>query len=184
MDRTITTRTPGKSLSSRGAFTMVELMFVLVILVVALLGFIFGVGVSVQDVSASKQSYIALNAARSKIEEMKGHQFNKIYADYGPGSAGETFDVTYEEEGNTYSLEPDGGGSGGAVLFCVDETSIPADYGWVSAYDLNGDGDADDLDVSLRYKILPVIVRVSWLDSFGARELDVPTVLFDPKYPE
>lgn len=167
-----------------GGFTMVELMFVMVIIVIALLGFVFGLGVSVQDVSASKQSYVALNAARSKIEEMKGERFRHLYTDYGPGAAGETFAVSYEEEGNTYTLEADEGAPAGTVIFCVDETTIPGDFAWVSTYDLNGDGDSGDTDVSGEYKILPVIVRVSWLDSYGARNLDVPTILFDPKYPE
>ena len=163
--------------------TMVELMLVMVILVVAILGFVFGLGVSVQNVSATKQSYVALNAARSKIEEMKGNTFADIYNGYGPGSGSESFAVTYDEEGNTYTLEKPGAGNAGEIIFCVNETSIPADFGWGSTYDLNGDGDATDVDVSANYKLLPTIVRISWRDSYGEREQDVATVLFDPKYP-
>ena len=52
-------------------FTMIEIMAVMVILVVAILGFVFGLGASVQDLSASGQSFHALNAARSKVAELK-----------------------------------------------------------------------------------------------------------------
>ncbi|MCZ6602900.1 MAG: prepilin-type N-terminal cleavage/methylation domain-containing protein [Planctomycetota bacterium] len=166
-----------------GGLTMVELMIVMVILVVALLGFVFGLGVSVQDVGASRLSYIAMSAARSKVEELKGYTFRQIYADFGPGSAGQAFDVTYVEEGNTYRLETSRGSTSGLVLFCVDETAIPGDYGWVASYDLNGDGDSSDSDVSGRYKILPVIVRVTWMDAYGERDVEMKSILFDPKYP-
>jgi type II secretory pathway pseudopilin PulG len=163
--------------------TMVELMIVMVILVVALLGFVFGLGVTVQDVSASKQSYVALNAARSKIEEMKGQRFRSLYTDFGPGSGSDSFVVTYEEEGKTFTLESPSGGDAGQITFCVDETAISGDYGWVSTYDLNGDGDSTDADVSLNYKLLPVVIRVSWVDVYGSRDIEVKTILFDPKYP-
>ena len=167
----------------RAGFTMVELMIVMVILVVALLGFVFGIGVSVQDISASKQSYLALNAARSKIEELKGQRFRTLYANYGPGSGNENFAVTYLEEGKTFTLEGAGRTNAGQIIFCTDETAIPAIYRWVTSYDLNGDGDDSDFDVSANYKILPAIVRISWTDSYGARTQEVTTILFDPKYP-
>lgn len=163
--------------------TMVELMIAMVILVVALLSFIFGLGVSIQDVSATRQSYTALNAARSKVEELKGLKFRNVYGDFGPGTAGETFAVSYEEEGKTLTLESPDGGDAGEIIFYVDETAIPSDLGWVGTYDLNGDGDALDADVSGRYKLLPVIVRITWVDVYGTRDVEVKSILFDPKYP-
>ena len=175
---------PGVLRSRReGGLSMVELMIVMVILVVALLGFVFGLGVSVQDVGASRLSYVAMSAARSKVEELKGYDFNNFYADFGPCSAGQEFEVSYAEEGNTYRLETSDGGVSGLVVFCVDETAIPGDFGWVSSYDLNGDGDSSDNDVSGRYKILPVIVRVTWMDAYGERDVEMKSILFDPKYP-
>lgn len=169
---------------NRSGFTLVELMIVMAILVVAILGFVFGLGVSIQEVSASKQSYMALNAARSKIEELKGEKFRYLYTDFGPGSAGQTFAVTYEEEGKTFVLEPQGGGNGGTITFYTDETSIPASFEWETTYDLNGDGDSADADVSSNYKILPVMISIAWEDSYGARVEEVRTILFDPKYPK
>ena len=92
--------------------------------------------------------------------------------------------VTYEEEGKTFVLEPSGGGNAGRITFYTDETSIPADFDWETTYDLNGDGDTTDADVSSNYKILPVRVRIDWEDSYGARVEEVRTILFDPKYPK
>lgn len=168
----------------RSGFTLVELMIVMAIIVVAILGFVFGLGVSVQEVSASKQSYMALNAARSKIEELKGERFRGLYADYGPGTTSETFAVTFEEEGKTFLLEPAAGGNAGRITFYTDETAIPASFQWETQYDLNGDGDLADVDVAADYKILPVMVSISWEDSYGARVEEVRTILFDPKYPK
>lgn len=178
-------RNPGRTAHPRqDGLTMVELMITMVILVIALLGFVFGLGVSVQDVSASKQSYVALNAARSKVEELKGETFRNLYTDYGPAATASSFPVTYLEEGKTMTLEAPDGGDAGTIVFCVDETSISGDFAWTSSYDLNGDGDSGDSDVSGRYKLLPVLVRISWMDSYGARDLEVQSVLFDPKYPD
>jgi type II secretory pathway pseudopilin PulG len=163
---------------------LIEIMMVLVILVVAMLGFTYGLGVNVQEVSVTKQSSVAMSAATSKIEEMKGSAFRDLYADYGPGSQGGTFPIAYEEAGKVVPMEPPGGGDAGTVIFCVDETSIPDDFGWEGSYDLNGDGDSLDEDVSSDYRVLPAIVRASWVDVFGARELEVKTVLFGPRYPQ
>lgn len=162
--------------------SMVELMLVMVILVVAILGFVYGLGVNLQGVSVSKHASLALNAARSKVEELKAHSFRSTYADYGPGSGSETFAVTYDEGGRTYTLEGPDGGDAGAIVFCVDETSIPAGFSWVSAYDLNADGDISDTDVSADYRVLPVIARVSWVDNYGPRAVEVKTILFRPRY--
>ena len=43
--------------------------------------------------------------------------------------------------------------------------------------------DSSDIDVSVGYKILPAIVRISWRDAYGDRTQEVTTILFDPKYP-
>ncbi len=173
----------GHTRSGTLGFTLIEIMAVMVILVVAILGFVSGLGASVQNLSASGQSFHALNAARSKVEELRGRPFGRLYADYGPGSGGETFAVSYGEGGKTITLESPEGGSAGRIVFAVNETIIPGDFRWVAAYDLNGDGDTGDVDVSADYKILPVVVRVRWRDAYGPRVSEVRTVLFDPKYP-
>ena len=176
-------RNPAARMGALGGFTMVELMAVMVILVVAILGFVFGLGVNVQETSATKQSYVALNAARSKIEELKGHKFRRILRDFGPSVAENRFAVTYEEDGTAYTLTAPNGDPAGQLIFCTDETNIPADFGWGTSYDLDGDGAATSTDVGNGYQVLPVIVRVRWIDALGERQADVKTVLFDPKYP-
>ena len=160
-------------------FTLVELMVALLVLLLAVLACLFGLGASVRDVSSTKQAYVALTAAAGKVEEMKGKVFEDLYTLYGPGSAGQSFPVTYEEDGRTYTLKPSAGGNAGSVELCVNETAIPAGLGWVGAYDLNGDGDATDADVKADYKILPVIVRVVWRDAEGQRREEIKTVLFN-----
>ncbi len=163
-------------------FTMVELMAVVVILIVALLGFVMGLGTSVQEISASKQSYVAMNAARSKIEELKGYSFSDLYTDYGPASGNKSFDVSYGQEGKDLTLLDASGDPAGRITFFVDETAIPGTFGWTTTYDLNGDGDSTDMDVSGKYDILPVEVTVEWIDALGERETSVRAILFDPKY--
>ena len=183
MNQTDEPRPRGLARRSTVGFTLIEVMCVMVIMVIAILGFVSGLGASVQDLSASGESFHALNAARSKVEELRGQPFGRLYADYGPGSGGETFAVPYQENGKTLTLQNPNGGNAGSIIFAVNETSIPADFRWVAAYDLNGDGDTGDVDVSADYKILPVLVRVRWRDAYGPRVSDVRTVLFDPKYP-
>ena len=163
--------------------TLLEVLVAGVILSAALLGFLWSLGVSVQDVGSSKLSYIAHLAARSKIEELKTMTFDEVYLTCGPNSGGDTFDVTYEEDGVTYTLPAPGkGGDAGEIILCIDETAIPGDFRWLSAYDLNDDGDALDLDVSDEYEILPVCVRVSWEDPSGTREIELTTLLMDPRH--
>ena len=169
--------------SSEAGLSLVELMFAMVILVVAILAFLQGLASGAVGVGDSRQSYVAINAARSKLEELKGYPFQEILANFGPGSPNETFPVTYKQEGRTYELERVGKDEAGQIIFYTDETSIPASFGWQGAYDLNGDGDADDLDVAADYKLLPAVVRVSWTDAQGRKDFEIPTVLFDPKYP-
>ena len=116
------------------------------------------------------------------MEELQAHNFKEIYADYGPGSGNNTFGVTYKVEGKTFPLEPYGGGNAGSLIFCVDETAIPTDFDWVGFYDLNGDTDVADTDVTTDYKVLPVIVRITWDDGGRDRTNELKTVLFGPKY--
>ena len=174
---------PPRDLSPLSAFTMVELMLAAVILLAAILGLIFSLGVNVQGLSASRQSHIALNAARSKIEVMKGRPFGRLLDEYGSGSSGESFPVTWQTGGRTLSLTNPGGGDAATIIFELNETDIDDAFGWVTQYDLNGDGDASDWDVSADYKILPVSVRVEWEDAGGPRMVETRTILFDPKYP-
>lgn len=166
-----------------GAFTMVEVMAVMVILVVAILGFVFGLGANMQEVSATKQSYVALSAARSKIEELKGYKFRRLLRDYGPGTDLREFAVTYVDNGERYTLENTARDPAGQLIFCTDETDIPVAFGWGATYDLDGDGNSTSTDAGNAYKVLPVIVRVTWNDALGERQTDVVTVLFDAKYP-
>jgi hypothetical protein len=154
------------------------------ILVTALLGFVWGIGVSVQEVGSTKLSYIAANAARSKIEEMKTQPFDELYAKYGPNTGGSIFPVAYSEDGDILILEGPGGAPAGKITLCVNEMVIPKEFGWHSSYDLNTNGDALDNDVSPDYTILPVLVRVSWVDAYGPRSVEMTTILIDPQYPE
>jgi prepilin-type N-terminal cleavage/methylation domain-containing protein len=165
-------------------FTLLEVVIAMAILVTALLGFIWGIGVSVQEVGSTKLSYIAANAARGKIEEMKTQPFDELYAKYGPNTGASTFQVTYQEEGRTLVLEGPKGAKAGRVILCVNEMNIPKEFGWRTSFDLNTNGDALDSNVSPDYTILPVLVRISWVDAYGPRTVEMTTILIDPQYPE
>lgn len=77
---------------------------------------------------------------------------------YGPGgSVGNTFDVL----GLTAA---DGFQQVGSIVFITDETKTDADLGVIMGMprDLNGDGDANDTDVTGDARMLAVVITTNW----------------------
>lgn len=168
-------RSPERASQARAAgvrgFTFVEIMIVLVILVVAL-GIYASTVVSLsRSGPINRETALAMEAARSKLEELYSVPADEAFARYNaspaddPGGAGTA-------PGNTFAVfgldlqegDPDGFVGqvqfptiGGALREDVDDRALGMPR------DLNLDsGVIDALDHSLDYQILPVRVRIEW----------------------
>jgi len=71
----------GKSLSS-GAFTLMELMIAALILSLAIVGLLASYISCMQLTEITRNTSIAMNAIQAKAEEIEGHTYDNIKADY------------------------------------------------------------------------------------------------------
>ncbi len=150
-------------------FTILEAAVSMTILAVALLSLWGTLVYCSRSNVAAEQRMKALNAAQAKIEELKSVPFESLINDFGPmGSVGDTFVVP--------SIDEDQSNASGRIAFFVDETDS---HGEVLGFplDLNGDGDADDTDVSAAFEILPVRVTVRWNGVLGEQRVDLRAIL-------
>jgi hypothetical protein len=119
---------------------------------------------------AAEQKKMALNAAQAMVEEMKSRPFDTLINEFGPaGTEGNTFPVP--------TLDNDEARAQGQIAFFVDETNTEDSARFGGPLDLNGDGDMTDVDVSARYQLLPVRIRVEWEGSLGAQHVEVTSIL-------
>ena len=122
----------------------------------------------------NRERAVAQNALRSVGERIHSRSFRisrqspTSWADdlldiYGPGgTVGTTFDV----RGINVNL---GEITTGTIQIVTDETATDEDLGFQIGMprDLNGDGDADDVDVSGDARILPVLLQIRWRGQSG-----------------
>ena len=171
---------------SAGGFTLLELAIATSVLLIG-----FGALVSTLVASSSlgatnREEQIALEAARSAIEELKGEDFEQAFVRFNatqaddPGlgaSPGSGFPIALL---NVRPGDPDG--FCGEILFPGDGTVLREDF--VDAdlglpRDLNLDGAIDALDHADDYLLLPVRVRIRWTGEDGLRQIDLVTTLAD-----
>ncbi|MBI5554451.1 MAG: prepilin-type N-terminal cleavage/methylation domain-containing protein [Elusimicrobia bacterium] len=82
------------SINSTCGFTLVELLIACGILVTVLAAFSVTFNRTLNLAEHSRDDYLASAAVRTKLEEMRSHNVNKIMVDYGlGGNPGSTFDV-------------------------------------------------------------------------------------------
>jgi len=172
--------------------TLVEVMVAAVILAVALFGLLASLSYASRLIRAQKEINIAKNAARGIIESMRMYDTGYIYAYYnsnplddpnGPNTApGDNFSA---QGLDAQSGDPDG--FVGKIEFpevtlsdgtdVLSETVTAPELGMPR--DLNGDGDADDVDVSQDYRLLPVTVRVQWRSFRPEQEIHLQTLIVE-----
>lgn len=151
--------------SGEDGFTVIEAAISMTVLAVALLSLFGTIVYCTRSNLAAAQKDQALAAAEAKIEELKSHPFHLLVPDYGPGGTiGPFFPVDRID---------DGAGAQGILVFGLDETSI---FGG-PPQDLNGDGDADDTDVSADHEVLPLRVVITWTGVLGEQQLELRTLL-------
>jgi len=85
---------PTDCLKRKNAFTLVEALVTIVILVIAILGLfqIFIYGSKLNEVAGNMT--FAMNEAQNKMEEIKDHDFDDIVTDFSSsGTPGDTFSI-------------------------------------------------------------------------------------------
>lgn len=186
-----TTRALGlraRAASSRAGFSLLELLIAVGVLLFGLLGFSQAVLRSAAQNEAAREGALAAEAAREVLETMQAEDFRNLFRRYngdpaddplGFGSApGPNFAIA--------GLDPqDGDADGfvGRIEFPVaagapgvlrEDVDLPA---MGMPRDLNGDNVEDAADHKSDYRMLPVIVRVTWRGRATDSEAVFRTVL-------
>lgn len=124
-----------RSSAERSGFTLMELMLAAAVLIIAISGLVAAfIGCYVLNETA-KNLTLATMGAQEKLEEIRNHNFGKIYSDYN----GTTFDVTgIDAEGRVDVDNADADLLKIAVTICWRQVG-----GRIVGEDLNLDGDLD-----------------------------------------
>jgi len=177
-------RTSRRPRGDRG-LTLLEIIIAMGILVVAIIGIMSALVSAIRVDEATAEQVRALNACKSKIEEMKTVPFAEAWARYNsnaaddPGGAGTAPGCNFAVAG-LRARTGDADGLPGQILFpetlgALSETVVDTRLG--TPRDLNGDGDTLDANVSATYRLLPVRVVVDWQGSKGAGHVELTTFL-------
>lgn len=173
----------------RGGFTLLELMLVVSVLLFALLMFSQSMGSAAKLGDVNRETRIALDAARERIEILRGEEdFSTVFALYNDDPSDDPLAGAPGSGFTVFGLDPaddDGDGMVGEILFPTADSfgqlvlreSIE-DEALGMPRDLNADGDLLD-DLTDDYRILPVLVRLRWKGRTGVRSMEVQTLLAD-----
>jgi Tfp pilus assembly protein PilV len=174
----------GRAKARSGGFTMLEVSLALTVLVVALVATTAS-NLRMQALRRSNHDrVVAQNAVQSIAERIQsiaragtsdpaGFGSHVTAALAAGGELGAAFDVP--------GLTPvQGGGRVGRIQVITNETATDAALGVELGLprDLNGDGDAADVDVSASAHVLPVVVSVRWHGQSGDRAIVHPFYVF------
>lgn len=141
------------------------------VLTVMLGGLLRAMGGSVALSAQSQDLAVAVEAARTTMEELQAQDLATVFAAYGQSAGadpGDGFEVV-----GLQALPDDADGLVGQVLFPVDPKDPAVLCETVSDFpgmprDLNLDGDSTDADVTADCVLLPVVVRLEWRGPGGA----------------
>jgi len=170
--------------------TLVELMIAMVVLLFGLLGFTHSILRAVATNEATRESAIADEAARQMLETLQASPFDDVFALYNavtaddPGGSGTAPGSGFAVAGLD-PVEGDPDGLVGEILFPVTDVSpgvLREDLASTllgTPRDLNGDGGTDSNDHSGDYRILPVVVRLTWRGASGVTQVNFRTMLGD-----
>ncbi|MEM7310380.1 MAG: prepilin-type N-terminal cleavage/methylation domain-containing protein [Planctomycetota bacterium] len=161
-----------------GGFTMIELAIAMSILMI---GLVSAASATMRMHHLRKQNrerIVAQNAARSIAERIhaQSYRFSESPATWSEelldvfspgGTFGDTFDASILNSPSEDQELP------GQIIFVTDERLTDADLGIELGMprDLNGDGDANDADVTNDARLLPVVIRITWRGQAGIQQL-------------
>jgi hypothetical protein len=152
---------------------MLEVVIATVILLTVVVGFSYGLASSTALQRVTREHGIAREAARSRIEEMRATPFAEVLDRYAGAEA--TFEVP-----GLASQPDDADGLVGEIAFPLAAGELREDLEeprMGMPRDLTGEGDIDDLDHSLDYRLLPVLVRLRWRGAGGDARFELLTVI-------
>ncbi|MFH1023172.1 MAG: hypothetical protein V1809_07260 [Planctomycetota bacterium] len=172
---------------NEGGFTYVELLFAAAILAISVMALLYAMFISGNLITASRGQTVAMNAARQMVETLRNYSdFTKVYASYNsvttddPNGAG----TAPGKNALVSGLSPQAGDPDGMPLEILypenPSGTLREDVVDVSLgmpMDLNGDGATDALDHAGDYRLLPVTVRVAWVEKGRNRNISIRTFL-------
>ena len=172
---------------SRQGGSIIELVVAIAVVMAGMLSFSRALTESVALGEKNRETALATAAAQGIVEELYAADVGNVFALYndepdddpeGSGTApGSRFDAA------GLVARPQDGGQQGRIFFPTDAGTPGelredlSDSKLRVPLDLNLDGGVDDVDHSGDYRILPVLVRVAWMDGTEERELEVTTIL-------
>ncbi len=170
--------------SRRAGWTLLEILISTVILLTLLMGFSYGLVSSTSLGKATREQGTAREAARGRLEELRGTDFEEVLARFNddPGddpagaSPGAHFDVT-----GLAARPDDPDGRVGEIVFPLSEDGELREDLQLERLgmprDLSGEGDIDGFDHAFDYRLLPVLVRLEWRGASGDALFEIVTVL-------
>lgn len=167
-------RHASRPIDARAGWTLIEIVISTVILLTVVMGFSYGLASSTSLGQATREQGLAREAARARIELLRGTAFEDVLASFDGADA--HFDVL------GLSAQPeDPDGRVGEIVFPLDENGLLLEGLDMPRLgmprDLTGEGDMDNLDHSGDYRILPVLVRLSWRGAGGDGSFELLTIL-------
>jgi prepilin-type N-terminal cleavage/methylation domain-containing protein len=169
-------------------FTLVEVLVVVAIVTVGL-GLMTNTLVAVGELGpVSRETSVAMDSARSVVEEMRAVDFDSIFSTYNadpdddPGGAGTAPGASFAVPGLDLVVG-DADGLAGEIVFPLVGGELredSADWRLGHPRDLNLDGVVDGDDRAADYEILPFVVRVSWRGRSGARSIELYSAIVRP----
>lgn len=174
--------------SARAAFSMLEIVIAIVVLLVAALGVSKAILSSGRAEQMTRESDRATQAARRVLESIQAEPFAEAFRRYNsipaddPGGAGTAPGANFSVAGLN-PAEGDADGLPGEVIFPsvtaapgeLREDAVDAALG--TPRDLDGDGVVDAVDHANDYLLLPVRVRVRWRSAAGTGVAELRTLI-------
>ena len=126
----------------------------------------------------SYQTGVAMDKANEIMEQIRKADFSSLITAYGSNLTPEGVWVSGFDVPNLEVRSTDLDGMAGKVLIVVNETLYTEETFTLGfPRDLDGDAMATNTNVTVGYKILPVIVKVEWATKFGDAEYDLRTLI-------
>ncbi len=154
----------------QGGFSLIEAAIAMILIIVPTSVMVVSVASGGREQLTVNERFLAIEAAKSKAEEIRATPIGEITAKWGPGGT----------EGPTFSVpELDGDALAGSVQVIVDETLTDDQIGFSLGMprDLDGDLVVASVDVSTTAVALPVIVTVTWGPPNQRETFQIPVIV-------
>lgn len=174
---------------ARRGMSILEVLVSISVLVIGLAGFLQTIVTTSSMESTTSEHAAAAAAARATLENMRSTPFSEIFARYNAfadddPAAGASPGAFFAIDG-LREMPGAPAGQVGEIVMPVDpnapgvlrEDRVAASIGFPADLDLNADGDLVDVDNTLDYRLLPVVVRVRWESRRGPQVFELRTIL-------